>query len=125
MDDESILISIKEQLGIDKNYGVFDTPIIAGINSALFALSQIGVGPSAPFSITGETETWSDFLGERRDLTAVKTYVYIKTRLVFDPPSSSFVIAALENMAKEYEWRLNVQAEEGVIEDAEADISNG
>lgn len=121
--DESILLSIKEQLGVDRNYGVFDTPIMAGINSSLFALSQLGVGPANPFSITGEKETWADFLRERSDLEAVKTYVYIKTRLVFDPPTSSFVIESLKEMAKEYEWRLNVQAEEGVIENGETDIS--
>lgn len=92
-------------------YDVFNPDLLIHINTALMTLRQIGVGPKEPFYITGETETWADFLGEREDLEAVKTYVYLKVRLVFDPPQSSFVADALERAASELEWRLNVEVD--------------
>lgn len=108
---ESILLSIKKKLGIDATYTAFDTDIILGINSALFTLNQLGVGPVEGFVITGETETWSSFIGSRKDLEQVKEYVYLRTKLEFDPPASSYVLSHFEEKAKEYEWRLNVQVE--------------
>lgn len=111
--EESILVSVKKMLGIDPEYDPFDTDITILINSALATLTQIGIGPADGFYITGSDETWSDFLGDsERRLQSVKTYVYIKVKLIFDPPGSSFVMSALEEQAKELEWRLNVRAEE-------------
>lgn len=108
---DSILLSIKKKLGPVQEYTYFDEDIIIEINSAIMALNQIGVGKEG-FIVTGEEETWTDFLGETyRKMPAVKTYIYIKCRLVFDPPSSSFVLKALEDQAKEYEFRLNINAE--------------
>jgi hypothetical protein len=90
---------------------VFDTEIITHINTALFNLTQIGVGPKIGFSITSDAETWDEFLDNSKNFEAVKTYVYLKVRLVFDPPSSASVIEAFTNTIAELESRLNYQAE--------------
>lgn len=108
-----ILFTIKKMLGLDPDYKAYDTDIIIYINSALMTLSQLGVGPQYGYQITGDTDTWEDFLGEdETKLSAVKTYIYLKTRLTFDPPANSFVVSAIENQLKELEWRLNVRTEE-------------
>lgn len=108
---DSILTSIKKLLGIAEEYEHFDADLIMHINSVFFTLTQIGVGPSEGFSITDEEDIWSDFLPEDQNLEAVKTYVYQRVRLMFDPPSSSALIEALNKQIAEYEWRLNVAAE--------------
>lgn len=107
---ESILTSIKKLLGIEHDYEHFDKDIIMHINAALMTLNQLGVGPKEGFLITGDTETWDRFLGGFNNLEAVKTYVYLKVRMVFDPPSSS-VMESLKRQADEYEWRLLTQSE--------------
>lgn len=109
--EESILTSIKKMLGLSDDYTAFDVDIVTHINSALMVLSQIGVGPNA-FTITGPTETWKDLIGDARSLQLVKTYVYLKVRLLFDPPSVGSVVSSYEKQIQEYEWRLQVQAEE-------------
>lgn len=112
--DDSILNTIKKMLGPDSDYDVFDTDIIIHINSALSTLTQIGVGPSTGFRITGPEETWSDFIGYGvNDLESIKTYVYLKVKMLFDPPASSFVMKAMEDNCKEIEWRLNVATDQG------------
>ena len=108
---ESILTSIKKMLGIEADYTHFDPDIIVGINTALMTLCQIGVGPTNGFSILGDTETWGNFLGSTTSLEAVKTYVYLRVKLVFDPPSSSALIDSYKRQADEYEWRLQIQQE--------------
>lgn len=108
---ESVLTSIKKMLGISADYTVFDNDIIMHINSVLMTLNQLGVGPDEPASITSEMDTWEKVFGDRKDIEAVKTYMYIKVRIVFDPPTSSFVLEAMNRTASELEWRLNVQAE--------------
>lgn len=107
---ESILNTTKKLLGIDPEYHDFDVDIIVSINTVLMALNQIGVGKEG-FTITGETETWTDFLGTVKNLEAVKTYVYLRVRLIFDTPTSSAVLEAYNNQIREYEWRLYVTAE--------------
>ena len=107
----NILIEVKKMNGIEPEYTHFDSDIIIHINSALLSLTQLGVGPTNGFMITGEAETWDDVLGDSLVFIAAKTFVYLKVRLVFDPPSSSFVIEAMKDQIKELEWRLNVQAE--------------
>lgn len=109
--ESSILKTIKPLLGIEVDYDAFDAEIIAGINSALMAISQVGVGRTG-FTISGETETWDQFLEGRTDLQAVVTYVQLKTKLIFDPPESSSASTAINEMLKEYEWRLYEQAQE-------------
>lgn len=106
--EESIFKTIKSLLGPEAEYDVFDPDILIFINGALATLTQLGIGPAEGFRITGETETWHDLLGDYKDLESVKTYIYMKVRLVFDPPSSSSVMSAYEEMCKEFEWRLNV-----------------
>ena len=109
---DSILTSIKKLLGITEEYKQFDPDIIIHINSVFLTLKQLGVGPEEAFAITGEYETWDQFLPEGSpNFEAVKSYMYIKVKLQFDPPTSSAVMEAMNRMASEYEWRLNVEAE--------------
>ena len=90
---DSILQSIKKLLGLDENYDAFDDDVMMHINSVLMILTQLGVGPKNGFSITGEEETWGDYLGEDiSKLSAVKTYVYLKVKTMFDPTSSSVLL---------------------------------
>lgn len=103
---DSILITIKKLLGIDPDYHDFDMDVIMCINTALMAAHQIGVGKE--FSITGETETWNDFLDGQTNIEAIRTYIYLKVRLMFDPPTSGTVMEAYNAQIKEYEYRLYV-----------------
>lgn len=108
----SILTSTKKVLGIDADYDAFDDDIIMHINSVFFTLNQLGVGPAAGYMIEDATETWDAFIGADPNLNAIKTYVYLRVRLLFDPPTTSYVITALNEQVKELEWRLNVYREE-------------
>ena len=109
---DSILQSIKKLLGLDEDYDAFDDDVMMHINSVLMILTQLGVGPKNGFSITGEEETWDDYLSEDiSKLSAVKTYVYLKVKTMFDPTSSSVVNEATKEMLKELEWRLNSEIE--------------
>lgn len=106
---DSILTSVKQQLGITEDYTAFDTELIIHINTVLRILNQLGVG-LVGFNITDKTQTWADFLGSRADeLSDVKTYTYLKVRSIWDPPSVGSHMTAIENMIKELEWRINVQ----------------
>ena len=105
---ESILNSIKKLLGIDEAYEHFDADVIMHINTVFMILYQLGVGPSTPFSISDASAIWSDFLESATDLAGVKSYIYAKVRMVFDPPQSSAVAEALKANIAELEWRLNV-----------------
>ena len=105
---ESILTSIKKLLGIEEDYTIFDTDIIIHINSVFSVLHQLGLGPEGGFVISDDTMNWSDYIGNSNNLFMVKTYVYLKVKLVFDPPSSVGATEAIEREIKELEWRLNV-----------------
>ena len=105
---ESILTSIKKLLGIEEEYTQFDNDIIMHINSVLLNLTQLGVGPAEGFLIEDDTATWEDFIGDSNQLQAVKSYMYLKVKLLFDPPLSSSVIESTNRMIAELEWRLNV-----------------
>lgn len=108
----SILNSIKKLLGISEDYNAFDVDIIMHINTVFAILRQLGVGPVDGFLITDESATWVDYLSEdNKNLEAVKTYVYLKVRLVFDPPINSAVLESMKQSISELEWRLNVEAE--------------
>lgn len=115
---DSILTSIKKLLGIEETYEHFDTDIIMHINSAFSDLNQIGVGPAEGFRISDAYAVWNDFTNNELKLESVKDYIYLKVRLIFDPPSSSYVLTAFENRIKELEWRLNVAAE-SIINESE------
>lgn len=108
---DSILTSIKKLLGMDADYTAFDTDVIIHINTALAILYQLGVGPDKGFRIRDDSATWQDFVGEDTRLDDVKDYVYLKVKLLFDPPSSSAAIQSTESLISEIEWRLNVTAE--------------
>jgi hypothetical protein len=108
---ESILTSIKKMLGIMERYTIFDADIIMHINSVFATLTQLGVGPSEGFSIEDDDSTWSDFIPEGSKLESVKSYMYLKVRMLFDPPLTSSVLESMNRMASEYEWRLQVAAD--------------
>lgn len=109
---DSILTSIKKLLGIAEEYTQFDNDIIMHINSVFTTLTQIGVGPSEGFYIEDETAYWSDFISDLTKIQAIKTYMYLKVRILFDPTSlGSATLAAYERQIQEFEWRLNVIAE--------------
>ena len=109
--NDSILTSIKKLLGITEEYEHFDQDIIIHINSVFMILNQLGVGPSNGFSITDKTAVWSDFISEGANLESVKSYIYLKVRLLFDPPTTSAVMESMNRMISELEFRLNVSAE--------------
>ena len=108
---ESILTSIKKLLGIDEAYENFDPDIIMHINSVFMILNQLGVGPSESFSIQDSKSVWSDFMPSGSNIESVKSYMYLKVKLMFDPPSSSAVMEAINRTIAELEWRLNVAAD--------------
>lgn len=107
---QSILLTVKKMLGIAEEYHAFDLDITIHINSAFLTLNQLGVGPEKPFQITGDTEIWSDFV-DTNEVPGVQTYVYLKTRLAFDPPTNSFLVDAIQKQIAELEWRMNVQVD--------------
>lgn len=110
---DSILDSTKKILGIAPDYSAFDIDVITHINSAFFILNQLGVGPPDGFVIEDNTAEWGEFLGDDpKKLSSVRTYVYLRVRLLFDPPTTSFAIEAATKQAQEYEWRLSVNREE-------------
>ena len=109
---ESILTSIKKMLGIPEEYDHFDPDLIMHINSVLSILTQIGVGPSEGFRIEDDLATWEDFLGDDTNYEAVKSYVHLRVKLLFDTSTlSSAVIESMNRMISESEWRLNAIAE--------------
>ena len=109
---ESILTSIKKLLGIAESYEHFDADIIMHINSVFMTLTQIGVGPSGGFYIEDDETIWDDYIDDRNKLQAVKTYMYLKVRLLFDPGSvGSSTLASYERQIQELEWRLNMAVE--------------
>lgn len=109
--EESILNSTKKMLGIVSDYEVFDLDIIIHINSAFSTLSQLGVGPEEGFMIEDDEAEWSDFVDAGITQNWVKTYLFLRVRLMFDPPSTSYVIAALERQITEQESRLSIHRE--------------
>lgn len=109
--EASILNSTKKILGLDASYTVFDLDIMMHINSVFVTVAQLGIGPAEGFMIEDESAEWTDFLGDDLKLNNVKTYVYLRVRMLFDPPSTSFHITAINEQIKELEWRLNTQRE--------------
>lgn len=107
--EESILNEIKQMLGInDPEYNVFDTDIKVAINAAIGILNQLGIGVEG-FFLTTSTQTWKDLLGEDNlGFQVVKEYIFLKTKVVFDPPTASFVLDSYNSIIKELEYRLNV-----------------
>lgn len=108
---ESILTSIKKLLGISEEYEQFDLDIITHVNSIMATLTQLGVGPKDGFFVTSKEQTWEDFMTDNPKLAFVKSYVYLKVKLLFDPPSSSAVIESINKQIGELEWRIFTEAD--------------
>ena len=106
--DESILTSVKKMLGIAEEYTNFDVDLIIHINSVLSVLTQLGVGPESGFSISDKTAKWTDWLTVTPTIEMVKTYVYLKVRKIFDPPSNSALVESMDHLISELEFRLVV-----------------
>ena len=122
--EQSILISTKKILGIAEDYTVFDLDIITHINTAFSTLTQLGVGPIEGFMIEDAIEVWTDFdpIDDDRQYNAVKSYIFLRVRLLFDPPTTSYLITATEKQIQELEWRLNTYREETEWVDPEPDL---
>lgn len=121
---ESILTSIKKLLGIPEDHDHFDPDIIIHINTTLMVLTQLGIGPSEGFFIEDDSATWDDFLSDNQTFEAVKSYVHLKVKLLFDPPLSSTVIESYNRIISELEWRLSAMVDQAKIKSEEA-IQNG
>lgn len=111
VNDQSILMSIKKLLNVDEADDAFDTDIGMLINAEFMTLHQLGIGPAEGFSINEADTVWADFSDDKTLINAVKTYIYMKVRLIFDPPASSVVADAFNARIHELEFRLNAQAE--------------
>lgn len=110
---DSILLSVKKLLGIASNYKQFDTDVIIHINSVFLTLNQLGIGPDDGFSIAGESEEWSDYIPDNQLLlNAVKSYIYLKVKMLFDPSLTSSINDLMKEEIKELEWRMNLLADE-------------
>jgi hypothetical protein len=110
----SILDSIKKMLGVEPINEDFDEELVLFINSGFMDLQQLGVGPVDSFSIEDNTKVWTDFLGTDINLASVKPYVFLKVKMLFDPPASSTVLEAFTREISEMEFRLKSQAERGL-----------
>lgn len=105
---DSILVSTKKYLGIDEAYNNFDETIIMAINTAFSSLSQLINQESTSYKIVDSSNTWDEYTDDTTLLGFVKTYIFLKTRILFDPPASSFALEALERTTKELEWRISI-----------------
>lgn len=135
----SIFLTVKKLLGVAEEYHAFDIDILTAINATFLTLNQLGIGPRLPFQLPlmadllpddeeetwrddpAVTTTWDDFLEDQKEyLAAVQTYVYQRVRLIFDPPTNSFLVDAIQKSCEEFEWRFTVQPKtEGAVEDVE------
>lgn len=109
---ESILSSTKQILGVSDDYTAFDLDIVTHINSAFSTLNQLGIGPENGYAIEDDTATWDAFFGTNLKYNSIKSYVYLFVRMLFDPPTTSYLIEALNKQREQFEWRLSVLREE-------------
>lgn len=121
----SILNDTKKVLGLEANYTAFDLDVIMHINSVFSTLEQLGIGPDGGFAITDTSAQWDAFLAGDPRLNSVKTYVFLKVSLMFDPPSTSYLITARQEQAKELEWRLSTYRETTLAGAAGTTIDGG
>lgn len=124
--DYSILTSVKKVLGIPSDYDHFDRDILLHLNTVMSILNQLGVGPEEGFIVEDDSTTWSDLFDgdiDTNKMMYVKSYVCLRVRLLFDPPTSSGAIDAIERQMRELEWRITVtrdprdNSEEGTVDD--------
>lgn len=109
----SIMLTVKKMLGIAEEYHAFDLDVITNINAVFLTLNQLGVGPRYPFSITGPETQWEDFLGleQNQILQGIQTYMYMRVRMMFDPPTNSFLVDSMRKQIEEMEWRFMTQVD--------------
>lgn len=110
--NQSILSSIKKVLNLPADYTAFDEDVLLHINSVFSTLNQLGIGPEDGYMIEDATPTWDAFLGGDNRINSVKSYVFLRVRMLFDPPTTSFLLDAMNKQIQELEWRLNVRREE-------------
>lgn len=110
--ESSILNSVKKVCSVGPDDTSFDEDFLMYINEAFDTLQQLGIGPSDGFEITDAAPTWSDYIHDDPRYNSVKSYVTLKTRMKFDPPSTSYHLSAMKEQIQELEWRLNVRREE-------------
>ncbi len=108
---DSILTSVKKALGLTDDYEAFDPDVIMHINTVFADLNQLGLGPDEGFMIEDKTTTWDAFIGDELRFNSVKTYTFLRVRLMFDPPQTSYLIESLRKQVEELGWRLNVGSE--------------
>jgi hypothetical protein len=108
---DSILDSVKKVLGIDKDYDAFDVDIVMHINTVFATLHQLGIGPEAGFAIEDASPTWEEYLGDDMRLNNIKTYIYMRVRIVFDPPTTGFLLTSMKEQIQELEWRISIRRE--------------
>ena len=106
----SILNDVKESIGIVPEYDVFDNQLIICINSVFSTLHQLGVGPVEGFSIDGPDTKWDEYVDSSR-FNFIRSYMIMKVHVMFDPPTSSIAMEALNKQIAEYEWRINSEVE--------------
>lgn len=121
--NESILTSIKKLLNIEEDCTDFDEEVIVHINSVFSDLYQLGVGPDGGFAIIDKDTAWKELLSDDKQLNNVKTYMYLRVKLVFDPPLSGSVISSMEREVNKLEWRINIAAESSNVK-SEVEIQN-
>lgn len=112
-DTQSILVSIRRMIGPSDTYNVFDQDLIIHINAAFSRLCQLGVGPTTPFHITGDEETWDEFIQDAGYQEEIKQYVYLKVKMIFDPPASGTVVNVYNEQINMLEWTLKEVARFG------------
>lgn len=108
----SILTDTKKALGLAEDYTAFDPDIIMHINSVMSTLHQLGIGPPAGYAIINSGDTWDELIGDELRLNSVQSYMYLKVKMLFDPPSIGYVITAMEKMIEEATWRITVAQDE-------------
>ena len=112
---DSILSSIKKHIGFTEDYEHFNDVLIDHINTEFMVLNQLGVGPKEGFKINRDLAVWSDFISDSKELEGVKQYIYMRVKAIFDPYTSSVASDAHKRKSEELEWRLNVAAETGTV----------
>jgi len=108
---DNILISIKTLLDIESSNTDFDNILKMHINTVISSLLQLNVGPQSGYKIVNGTETWNEYITDRIDIELIKSLVYLKVRLLFDPPQTSFLLDSIKNQINELEWRINIQVD--------------
>lgn len=109
--EQSILKSVKKMLGLDASYTHFDLDILMHINSAFATLNQLGIGPENGFAIEDDSAVWASFYGSDPRYNAIRTYVFLKVRFLFDPPQTQYLVSALHDQITEHETRLSIYRE--------------